>query len=147
MNAFYSEGLGGALTTKEQALVSLELPPGKYLVYANASVAISKRAAEEAPPGVAYLARLTSDSVEDTYNGGLRYDGLDPGSRGESVALQIAVDLSDAKAGTTVSLKCFGTVDDMVLVWNPRISAIEVSELTVFNRVAKAAPPEEYQYI
>jgi hypothetical protein len=143
MSAYYSEVTGGPLAKGEQTLVSIDLPPGKYLAYASASVAISSRAPDFV---IAYNGRLVGDGVEHSYIGGLRYESDDPGSRAESVSLQIAIDSSNAKSWTSVSLRFLGSVADLVLVWNPRISVIEVSDFKVLNRAAPPPTIEAYAY-
>jgi hypothetical protein len=130
MKGYYGTGTGGPLGSGEQVVSELVLPKGKYLIFAKATAAISSRAPSVTPAAdAAYQARLVASTSEDSYIGGLRYDGSDPGSRMESVALQIGVDTP----GTKVSLRFLATVPDIVLVWNPSISAIEVDDLVVLS--------------
>jgi hypothetical protein len=125
MQGFHVVGTGGQVRSFNQVFAEVELPPGKYIVFAKATVAIGSNSTS--PLGEAFEAALEIPGVKDTYLAGLRYDSDDPGSRSESVALNIA-----AEFGTplTAKLIVWARPDRGVYVWNPRLSAIQLDNIS-----------------
>ena len=138
MNGFHYSASGGPITKHDQLLGELELPAGKYLVSAKLMVAISSRSPELFPnASPVYQARLTFGGDEDIHIGGLVYRDGDPGSRVESVALQVA---AEVKQPSRVKLLMLGYPTGVVLAWYPRLSAVQVDEIHISRN--EQLPPE-----
>ncbi|MEP7293858.1 MAG: hypothetical protein ABI835_18870, partial [Chloroflexota bacterium] len=121
-------GVGGYVTKSNQVFAQVELPTGMYIVFAKAHIAISSRSPlSQGSLGLAYEARLEMGNMRDSLIGSLQYND-EPGSRYESIALNVAGEISGPVRARLIITPVY---KDELLVWEPRLSAIRVSELTV----------------
>jgi hypothetical protein len=133
MDGFHYTGRGGRINTWEQVIAEIELEPGLYIVFAKASATIGAKYGYTATgpvpnPEVAYQATLELADHSDSCIGSLKGDMDIPGDRWESFALNLAGEITKkAKA----RLKIAATLNDEISVFEPRISAIKLSDLKV----------------
>jgi hypothetical protein len=126
MKGFHYTGNGGVISHWKQVFAQLDLPPGKYIVFAKAHIAIGSTSD---PTHRGYEAILEAGSARDSQLGSLKYDPDDPGSRYESIALNVAFESSREPARATLVVNATGF--NRLYAWYPRLSAIQLDELDI----------------
>jgi hypothetical protein len=139
MDGFHYTGDGGFVSKDKQVFAELILPPGMYMIFAKANIAVSSRDNDQPNITRAYEARVEMGNIDDSLIGGLRYDTDDPGSRYESINLNIAGEIADRTRVKLMFSRGLNTVD--LIVSEPRLSAIRLESL----EIATSLPPPEPQ--
>lgn len=129
MEGFYYTNEGGKVNGLDQVVGELFLPAGSYIVLAKAHMAVASSPNYQPDTfSTAYRALLQFGGDEDEIIAGLKWDYDDPGSRHESVVLNVAaVTEKDSHARLLVS----STVDNKLLCFRPRISAFQLDALHI----------------
>ncbi len=141
MDGFHYSGIGGEVTQFDQVMGSLDLPPGHYIVFASGHVAIGSSYQSDA--ALAYRVALRLAGEENELIAGLRYAWDDPGSRIESFALNLAAELTAPATVQLAALNAPETASANLYVLYPRISAIQLDNVTIS---AEEPPAEPYGY-
>jgi hypothetical protein len=125
MEGLHIKGSDRFLPDSEFVVAGAKLPPGKYMVFANAHIGIASTSPARE---VAYRARLALGNIHNDLIGSLKFDFDDPGSRYESIALSVA---GQFDADTFVGLSFFATSDNVLVVNEPRVSVLGLGDLQI----------------
>ncbi|MEO8607192.1 MAG: hypothetical protein ABI690_04890 [Chloroflexota bacterium] len=133
MEGFHFTAPGGFVTRDKQVFAELVLPPGMYFIFGKANIAVSSNVGDMPRITRAYEARLEMGSIDDSLIGGLLYNSDDPGSRYESIALNIA---GEIRIETNVKLMFSRGLDTRdLIVSEPRLSVIAVTSLQISTEI------------
>ncbi len=134
MEGFHVAGEGGLIKKWRQVICEVTLEPGKYIVFAKGRATITTKSGYTLGEGWAvnlpatFEAALEFGQFRDSYLGQLVGDSDNPGNRFESFALNLAGEVDQR---TKARLVISSDANDRLFVFEPRISAIQVSELRI----------------